>query len=478
MISIEEQIWQVAQSSPKKTAIIIGKEIISYEQLFCRFLSARDFLLERLTLGDTMVLAAGNQVEFVYVYFGAHLAGIRVIPIDPKTNSLRLHYILNETKAKLVLGFETEELPCIPLKEMYYLSDCAFQIPQFPDMEDIADILFTTGTTGLPKGVPLTFRNEAAAAQNINTFIGNTYRDIELLALPVSHSFGLGRLRCCLSQGATIVLLGGFANVKKLYRTIEEQKVTGFSMVPASWRYLYKFSGNKLGEYASQLRYIEMGSAYLSSEEKMQLAELLPETRICMHYGLTEASRSAFLEFHQDAMHIDSVGKPSPNTGIEIFDEQGNCMSNNMEGELCVKGNHVMKGYLNHQITADFFNDYFRTGDWGYKDTDGYVYLKSRKKELINVGGKKVSPFEVEELIKQVEGIVDCACVGAADPEGILGEVVKAYVVRNPQTNVTFDSISSFLHSRLESYKLPAIFQWTKEIPKTPNGKIQRYLLS
>jgi long-chain acyl-CoA synthetase len=137
-----------------------------------------------------------------------------------------------------------------------------------------------------------------------------------------------------------------------------------------------------------------------------------------------------------------------------------------------------MKGYLNHNTENDFFEDYFRTGDWGYKDCEGYIYLKSRKKDLINVGGKKVSPIEVEEQILRINGIADCACVGVPDPEGILGEVVKAFIVKDSVTNITFEEISTQLQGCLESYKLPAQYQWTNEIPKTQNGKIQRFLLT
>lgn len=479
MNSIEQCIWQIAQKTPDKLAIKSGKSSATYQQLCNRIISARDFLAERLHIGDTIILSAGKQIEFVYAYFGAHLAGIKVAPIDPTTNSTRLQHIQKETNAKYLLGFEGYDTgnENISLKEFSSLPEVEFQIPIFPEPTAIADILFTTGTTGYPKGVPLSFNNELAAACNINQYIGNTTDDVELLALPICHSFGLGRLRCCLSIGATIIILGSFANIKKLYRVIEEDHVTGFTMVPASWRYLNRFSGDKLQEYASQLRYIEMGSAYFSAEEKKHLASLLPNTRICMHYGLTEASRSAFIEFHQDAAHLDSVGRPSPNTEIEVFDEKGRIMSPNQEGELCVKGAHVMQCYLNHTSEEDFFNGFFRTGDWGYKDSKGYIYLKSRKKELINVGGKKVSPNEVEEQLMKIGGIVDCACVGAPDPEGILGEVVKAYLVRDPQIEITFEEIAAQLQYHLENYKLPVLYQWIDQIPKTHNGKKQRFLL-
>ena len=128
-------------------------------------------------------------------------------------------------------------------------------------------------------------------------------------------------------------------------------------------------------------------------------------------------------------------------------------------------------------IEESFFGDYFRTGDWGYKTTEGYIYLISRKKELINVGGKKVSPIEVEEQLFKISGIADCACIGVPDEEGVLGEVVKAFIVKDKDSDITFDEIKNQLNGKLESYKLPVHYEWIDEIPKTQNGKIQRGLL-
>ena len=478
--SIEHKIWHWASLLPDKTAVKSGKKSATYLQLCQRVLGARDYFVNQPTLnaGDTIVLAAGKQIEFVYAYFGAHLAGLKVVPVDPATNPDRMDFIIKQTGASLLVGFDGIEnnIRTIGLKEFEELAS-EFSVPSFPDGNQIADILFTTGTTGKPKGVTLTYDNEAAAARNINEFIGNTGNDIELLALPVSHSFGLGRVRCCLYQGATLILLGSFANVKKLYRTIEEENVTGFTMVPASWRYLKKLTGNKLGDFRYQLRYIEMGSAFFSKEEKDELAGILPDTRVCMHYGLTEASRSTFMEFHQDASHMDSVGKASPHTEIKILDENGvECEAGN-EGEICIKGEHVTYGYLDLPVGDSFFGDYFRTGDWGYKTEDGYVYLISRKKELINVGGKKVSPIEVEEQLLKIPGVEDCACIGVPDDNEVLGEVVKAFIVKEKGSEITFADIDEQLTGKLESYKIPVCYEWIDAIPKTQNGKIQRGLL-
>lgn len=478
--SIEHKIWHWASLLPDKTAVKSGKKSATYLQLCQRVLGARDYFVSQPTLnaGDTIVLAAGKQIEFVYAYFGAHLAGLKVVPVDPATNPDRMDFIIKQTGASLLVGFDDidNNIRTIGLKEFEELAS-EFSVPSFPEGNQIADILFTTGTTGKPKGVTLTYDNEAAAARNINEFIGNTGNDIELLALPVSHSFGLGRVRCCLYQGATLILLGSFANVKKLYRTIEEENVTGFTMVPASWRYLKKLTGNKLGDFRNQLRYIEMGSAFFSKEEKDELAGILPDTRVCMHYGLTEASRSTFMEFHQDASHMDSVGKASPHTEIKILDENGvECEAGN-EGEICIKGEHVTHGYLDLPVGDSFFGDYFRTGDWGYETEDGYVYLISRKKELINVGGKKVSPIEVEEQLLKIPGVEDCACIGVPDDNEVLGEVVKAFIVKEKGSEITFADIDEQLTGKLESYKIPVCYEWIDAIPKTQNGKIQRGLL-
>ena len=485
MHSIEYDILQYSRQTPSKVAIKSGKNEATYEQLIARIWAAKEKLqqIPGYQVGNTLILAAGKQIEFIYVYFGAHLAGLTVSPIDAETNPTRFEYIAKSINPYCVIGFEKMEIGFqkLSLNEFKFLNEINELsddvVISFPKINETADILFTTGTTGAPKGVPLTYKNEAAAARNINAYIGNRTDDIELLALPVSHSFGLGRVRCCLANGQTLHLLGSFVNTKRLFRIMEEEHITGFTMVPASWRFLYKMSGDRLGDYKNQLRYIEMGSAYFSPEDKFYLAELLPTTRVTMHYGLTEASRSAFMEFHEDKAHISTVGKASPNTDIQVFDENGNMLPPGKEGEICVKGEHVTNGYLNVDNSDIFYNGYFRTGDSGTIDDEGYITLKSRIKELINVGGKKVAPTEVDEQILKIQGVADCACVAIKDPDGVLGEVVKAFIVKEANAELTFDDIAKQLTDKLEAYKLPAQYEWIEVIPKTANGKIQRNLL-
>lgn len=487
MKTIVEKIFSYSMSHPEKEALKDGRNVMTYGQLWNRIILDRNILSEVYCLktGDAVMIAADKQLSFVTIYFACHLLGVIVLPIAPDTNSRRFQLIYNKIQPKLVVGFNAQCITCgkTSLKE-FENTEAGYEAPvnikfDFPDLSNIADIIFTTGTTGEPKGVPLTQRNIAAAACNINTFIKNTSEDVEMLALPVSHSFGLGRMRCALSNGQTLVILGSFANIKRFFRFMEEYHVTGYGMVPASWALIKKLSGQKIKDFASQLKYIEIGSSPMPLEDKRLLIDILPDTRICMHYGLTEASRSAFIEFHEESDQLDTVGTQSPNMNIEIRDEYGNRMPAGAEGEICVCGDAVIKGYYNlpDENKKSFWGEFFRTGDWGVMDENGYIRLISRKKELINVGGKKVSPIEVEEVLLQLDAIEDCACVGVADPDGILGEVVKAYIVASDAERIDFENIKEMLAKKLEAYKIPVLYEWIDAIPKTSSGKVQRLSL-
>lgn len=479
MKSIEERLFAIVQQTPDKVALISGETEVTYSQLWDYCLRAAYKLQDtyHLQKGERVILSAAGNIEFVYVYFGVHLAGGICVPIDPDTNQTRFNHIEASTKPVCVMGVLHNVA-----REMTPFSDVidGSEKTEFmaPDMSEIADILFTTGTTGAPKGVALSYLNLAAAARNINEFIGNTADDVELLALPVSHSFGLGRLRCALTKGATVVMLGTFANVKKFFNEMKRCHVTMFAMVPASWGFIKKMSGKYIGKFADQLKFIEIGSSFMPKEEKEFLMEQLPHTRICMHYGSTEASRSAFMEFQAYKDNLLSAGKASPHTEIKIFSSEGKPLPLGEEGEVCVKGEHVTCSYWNEtpeRFASDFYDGYFRTGDCATMDADGNIYLKSRIKEMINVGGKKVAPMEVEDILNTIPGIKESACIGIPDPGIVLGEVVKAYIVA--EESLTNEEIMSQLKPQLEVYKLPVEIERISEIPKTSSGKIQRLKL-
>jgi len=461
--------------SSQKTAVVIDDNEISYADLLLNSRKAAGYLAANgIRKGQRIVLSAQKEIEFLYLYLGAQMLGIVNVIVDAKSNSERLRYIEQNTQPVCCFGYKSKDFPFKSFEELKLSEVIPYKIEDDSiRATDVAEILFTTGTTGTPKGVCLSYANISASANNINGYICNTVDDIEINCLPICHSFGLGRIRCNILKGATIVILGSFSNVRLFLKAFELHHATGFGVVPAAWAYIRKISGRRIEKYASQIRYIEIGSAVMPTALKMEMLEMFPNSRICMHYGLTEASRNCFMEFH-DTGHIESIGKPvCDKVDVRILDAEGREVPVGEKGELCVKGNMVMLHYLNETDTANSFHgNYFRTGDCGYKDADGYIYLLGREKELINVGGKKVSPMEVEDAIISL-GVGDCVCTAMKDPDGIMGELVKCYVLKG-STKLTFAQIAEELKSKLEHFKQPFCYEWIDTIPYTDSGKKQR----
>lgn len=465
---------------PDKTALVDGQSRVSYSQLISRVEAAALYLQSMgLKPGDRILLSAQKEAQFVYLYLAAHLLGVVNVVTDSASPRERLDYIISVTGPAVlfgngldVLGRRCASLDAVPLEA----TAGEIAIPALTS-DAVADVMFTTGTTGAPKGVLLSHANIIGSARNTNGFIGTCSSDIEALALPLSHSFGLGRLRCVLIAGATLVLVNNFANLKTFFTVIETEHVTGFGMVPAVWQYIKRLSGKRIARFADQLRYIEIGSAALPESDKRLLIEMFPTTRLCMHYGLTEASRALFAEFHENIDNLNAVGRPaSPLVEVCVRDEDGTPVPDGTDGEICVRGNMVTHSYYLPDDNVDaFFGEWFRTGDWGHRAANGDFYLTGRKKELINIGGEKVSPVTIEQAIKSL-GIPDCACIAAQDPNGVLGEVPKAFLVRGDST-LDFDDIKRQLTQLLPPNEIPVLWEWVDSIPRTTSGKIQRLKL-
>lgn len=474
-----QSVFHHAEIVPDKTAIVVGNIEVSYSLLALNARKAAS-LLDGLGLrpSDRIILSAHKDIEFIYLYLGAHILGVTNVIVDAESNKERLNYIEDKTNPLWCFGYESSKHRSMQFAEIDIEALQPYSgVSDNLSVDDIAEVLFTTGTTGAPKGVCLSYGNIAGSASNINSFIKNEATDIEVLGLPICHSFGLGRIRCNLMMGATIVILGSFANVRLFFKTIEQYHATGFGVVPAAWAYIRKISGTRIGKYASQIKYIEIGSAAMPLETKKEMLNLFPNTRICMHYGLTEASRNCFQDFH-DIEHLDSIGKPvCENVDVQIFSPEGSVLPDGEKGELCVKGNMVLSRYLEEKDNKNaFYGEYFRTGDCGYRTDEGYIYLLGREKELINVGGKKVSPMEVEDAIIAL-GVGDCVCVPMKDPDGIMGELVKCYILKD-STTLSFEQIAEQLSTKLEHYKLPVVYEWIDSIPQTASGKKQRVNLN
>lgn len=482
--SVLQHLFEASASAPEKQALIYESEGVDYGRLKTKVLAAARVLDELgVRRGDRVILPASHRPSFVFGYFAAHYLGAVAVPIDPQINKAHWAYILEQTRPRA--AFVTARAAADGSAHPIDLLDGDRPMAadrEGPSLDDTADIIFTTGTTGRPKGVVLTHRNIAAAATNINAFIGNGPSDREVIPLPLSHSFGLGRLRCNVLQRATLIVVDGFLSPEAIFRAMDKNGATGFCFVPAGLAILLHLSGNELSRFKGQLKYVEIGSAPMAYEQKRRLMTLLPGTRLCMHYGLTEASRSAFIEFHSSKDKLQSVGQPSPNVEISILDGDGKELPALAAGNIAVRGETVMKEYWNDpQKTSQVLSDgWLLTGDVGHKDAQGYVYLKGRSDEIINVGGLKVSPIEVEDALKTHPAVEDCACVGVPDPKGLSGKVVKVFLVAKAGLagKPSSEDLTRFLQPLLEAYKIPSVYDWIEAIPKTASGKVQRLQLS
>ncbi len=452
-------VFDAALREPGRDALVFGGRAVSYGELASRVRATAGLLASRgVVPGDRVVLPAAAAPEFVYGYLACHALGAASVPIDSRLPAAGLAQIVERIRPRLVLALSELDSRA---PERDALADV--------DPDDVADVLFTTGTTGSAKGVMQTHRNILAFARGRNAAVGASPDDRVLIPLPLNHGFALGRLRATLLAGGTVLLASGFLPDEVL-GAFERSGANALCCVPAGLAVLFRLTGDALGEHAGRLAYLETATAPLSDELKARLLALLPGTRLYNSYGLTETTSTiAFVDLRAAPDKRASVGRPVPGVEISVID-----------GQVRVRGEHVMKGYYGEvERTREVLVDgWLVTNDLGALDADGYLHLTGRRDDLINVGGLKVSPLEVENALKRHPGVLDCACVGVVDPAGLSGESVKAFLVAAdgaPRPEPA--ELSAFLRRSLEQYKIPGQFAWVDALPRTPLGKLQRATL-
>jgi long-chain acyl-CoA synthetase len=462
-----------------RTAIVHSQGIVSYGAFATAVGGAAAALARHFGVraGDRVLLSAEPSPAFLATYLAVHALGATAVPVDARAPAARLASLATRFSPKVLVAGEPGGGIPVPVARYSELAAPGRE-PRAPadlSPEQIADVLLTTGTTADAKAVMLSHRALVKAVLHINEVVGTRAGDVEVLALPLHHSFGLNRARAVLASGATLVLTSGFVDGAELAEALARHRATGFASVPAGIAILMMQGGTRLARLARQLRYLELGSSPMPVEQKRELMRLLPRTRICMHYGLTEASRSAFLSFHEDRERLDSLGRPSPGVEMRVAAPAGET------GEIEIRGEHVMSGYWQApELTAEVLRDgWLRTGDLGRVDPDGYFHLEGRVDEVINVGGRKVLPREIEEVLLGHPAVGECACVGMPDPQGLAGEMIGVWMVPRAPAGArpTFSELAKLLREKLEPYKIPRRFEWTDELPKTPSGKVLKHAL-
>ena len=310
-----ESLLARADAAPERTAFSGGDSDVSYGAL-ARMIGAAAARIAGVIVqpGERVVLCGPNSPQLAAAYFAVHAAGGVAVVLDAATPADALRWVVKDAEARLLLcgaGYQGAKkignlLPC-PVEDLAAVIRADETQPLFSPraaLDDDADLIYTTGTTGRRKGVLLSHENIAQAAVNINAFIGTMHDDREVMPLPLSHSFGLGRLRVMALAGNCLLLMPGMRNPAAVLKLLLDSKATGLALVPAGFDLILRMTRDRLGDARSHLRYVEIGSAAIPLATRMKLCELLPDTRLCHHYGLTEASRSAFLEYHVDRPHL------------------------------------------------------------------------------------------------------------------------------------------------------------------------------
>jgi len=467
---------------------VAGPERLSYEELAKRAAAFASHLAAKgIQRGDRVVVFLHNSPEAVIAIFGTLLAGGIFSVVNPATKSDKLAYILNHCTAKVLVTEPRlaaiahaahERAPAVAATIVApFALDGAKALPS-PGIDlDVAMIVYTSGSTGFPKGVTMTHANIVAAATSITTYLGSTPDDVVLSVLPLAFDYGLYQALMCAKVGATLVLEKSFTYPAVVLEKLKSERVTGFPLVPTLAAMLLQMKHLTPGMFPD-LRYLTNTAAALPRAHIERLRELFPQALLYSMYGLTECKRCTYLPPEQLSVRPESVGIAIPGTEAYVVDEQGERVPPGTIGELVIRGAHVMKGYWNDDAAsarvlkpgAYPWEKVLHTGDLFRTDEDGYLYFVSRKDDIIKTRGEKVSPKEVENALYELPGIREAAVIGVPDP--LLGMAIKAIVAA--EDGLTERDVIRHCAARLEDFMVPSIVEFRGQLPKSENGKIAR----
>lgn len=474
--------WAEQADHADKLCLADAKGSVTYAEMWEHIRRAAAYFKSiGLKQGDCVVVQCTQDINYLVCYFACNLIGAVFVPVERGASAGRIVEILTDTEAKIYIGMKMmDEAPAnMDIRKVRELSaDCEpLSDYEFPEMENLSEILFSTGTTGKSKGIMLSYANNIAIAENVTNGVSMKPDNVELVPMPLSHSHGLRRTLSNLYNGSSVVLINGVTLIKQFFDMIEKYRVTSIDLAPTILSMIFKLSKDKLGNYRDQMDYIQLGSAPLVQEDKDRLAELLPETRLYDFYGTTEAGCSCILDFNEVKHKAGSIGKPAVNARFIFVDENRNPINATAEnpGYMATAGGQNMLGYFHApELTESVMKDGFiYTNDYAYMDEEGLIYYIGRKDDVINCGGIKISPDEIELEVRKYPQVKDCACVPAQD--AIQGQVPKIFVsLAEGVEELDEKDLRKFLKTMLDANKLPKYIEVIDEIPRTYNGKIQR----
>ena len=509
---LNDHLIRSACRSPEKVALVCGRRRVTYDEID----AGSDALAAHLAAagvarGDRVMIFADNTVETVVSFWAALKANAVACLINPLTKADKLDYLLQDcrpaafiTDAHLAAAFgaplrraafvrrvvvsgevkdaDLAGLPCAVTWEAASVAHGAPPVRRCIDI-DLAAIVYTSGSTGDPKGVMLTHRNMLTACASIASYLELREDEVILNVLPLAFDYGLYQMILAFSVGARLVLERSFAFPAQIVRLLAEERVTGLPGVPTVFSTLLGLKSLKEGDLPS-IRYVTNTGAALAVRHIQMLRVLLPSARIYSMYGLTECKRCTYLPPEDIDRKPDSVGIAIPNTEMWIVDESGERVGPGVVGQLVIRGATVMKGYWGKpEETARKLKpgplpgeQVLHTGDYCRMDEEGYLYFVGRSDEIIKSRGEKVAPKEVENVLMGIAGVKEAAVIGI--PDELLGEAVKAFVVMEPGTAIGEAQIRNECRRRLEAFMVPKHIDIVQSLPRTDTAKVDKRALS
>ncbi|RMG47646.1 MAG: AMP-dependent synthetase [Acidobacteria bacterium] len=459
--------------------------------------------------GDRVALLARNSRAYVSAYYGALRAGAAVVPLNTAAAEEDLVRVLADCSPRAVVagpGFgsrlgralgrlarrerprlalveeaEEAELPAgiapLPLREVMEAREGPPDVPVI-DL-DLASIVYTSGSTGTPRGAMLRHLNLMSNTRSIVAYLGLRADDRVLAVLPFHYVYGKTLLNTHAAVGATVVIENRFMFPVTALETLERERCTGFAGVPSTFAVLLRRTDLARRELP-HLRYVTQAGGPMSAALTRRLIEALPGKKIFVMYGATEASaRLSYLDPAELPRKIGSVGKAIPNVELEVVREDGSAAAPGEIGEIVARGSNIFAGYWNDpEETARVFDarGRYRTGDLGYFDEEGFLYVTGRLRDMIKSGAHRISAREIEEAILEDESVVEAAVIGV--PDEVLGEAIRAFVVFEDGAGPgAAAALRKRLAGRLPPYKLPAAIVACRELPKNEAGKIMKQRL-
>lgn len=505
---LREGLINTARLYPDKVALTIEGEPYTYGQLFevsCRLAQA---LLHRgLQRGDRVAIYMDNTWPCIVSIYGTLLAGGVFLMINPQTKAEKLHYILKDSEARILMTDFHLSAQFIPaaressslqslivsgkqsidgqmdveleifeavVEKSHPLKEPAFVIPN-----DLAALIYTSGSTGHPKGVMQTHQAMVFAAWSLIEYLRLSDTDRILLVLPLSFDYGLYQLLMTMKLGATLVVERSFTFPGQIYKKIRDEKVTVFPGVPTIFATMISGHRKKRLVFPG-IKRVTNTAAALPGEFISKLHEIFPNALIYKMYGLTECKRVSYLEPELVDEKPFSVGKAIPGTEVFLRSPDGKDTPPGVPGILHVRGPHIMAGYWRQpELSAEMLKPGFLpgerilcTGDWFIQDQEGFLFFAGRSDDIIKTRGEKVSPVEVEQILYGISGIKEAVVVGVDDTQ--LGQAILAFVVLQPKSDLSERQIKKICLARLENFMVPQKIILLNELPKTANGKIDR----